>query len=76
MFTSLFWKDAAERAINTVVQVVLGLLLVDGTNLANLDWQATGVAGLTAGVISVLKSIVAAQVSDDSVSPASLAKVD
>jgi len=73
MFTSLFWKDLAERVIATVAQVVLGIMAVDGFDLASLDWHATlTLIGVTAlGVVA--KALVATQVRP-TISPASLAK--
>lgn len=73
MWTSLFWKDAAERVIATVAQVILGIITVEGFNIATLDLGAavTLVAVAAAGVI--LKALIAANVSK-TVSPASLAK--
>ena len=73
MWNSLFWKDVAERVLATVAQVVLGLITVDGFNIATFDFAAaaTVVAVAAAGV--VLKAIVATQVGK-TVSPASLAK--
>ena len=73
MWTSLFWKDVAERVVATVAQVILGIITVQGFNIATLDLGAsvTLVAVAAAGV--VLKALVAANVSK-TVSPASLAK--
>jgi hypothetical protein len=81
MFTSLFLKDAAERAIKTFAQVLLALLLVaPQTPLLGFDWpSALGLAG-TAVVISFLTSIVSNGVKkvgdSNTVSPASLAPDD
>lgn len=73
MYSGLFWKDVFERVIATVAQVLIALFTVDGFNLLNADFTAMGVAALTAAILVVLKSLVAANVSD-TVSPASLAK--
>lgn len=73
MWTSLFWKDVAERVIATVAQVLLGIITASGFNLLNFDpvsvLTVTGVAAL--GVL--LKALIAVQVGK-TVSPASLAK--
>lgn len=73
MWTSLFWKDAAERVIATVAQVLLGIITADGFNLVNFDVVATLTVVGTAALATVLKVILAASVSE-TVSPASLAK--
>ena len=61
MFGKIFWTDAAERAIKTVAQVVLSLLTIDATStVLNADWKGIVAASLTAGLISILTSIVSA----------------
>ena len=78
MFTTVFWKDAAERAIKTVAQTLLALWLVGDValNALSVDWtEALGVA-LGAAVISLLTSIVSAGAVPNSVSPASLVTPD
>lgn len=75
MFTRLFWKDSAERAVKTFAQALLALFLVaPQTPLLAFDWaSALGLAG-TAVVISFLTSIISAGVTKNTttVSPASL----
>lgn len=75
MWNSLFWKDTAERAFFTALQVILGLLTVDGFNLATFDTGAFVVAVVVAVLAVVVKAGVATQVGG-TVSPASLAKDD
>lgn len=75
MWTSLFWKDVAERVIATVAQVLIALLTVDGFDLLTADFTAMAVAAGTAAILVVLKSVAAAYVGG-TVSPASLAKDD
>lgn len=74
MWTSLFWKDAVERAIRTFAQTLLALIGTGAaTSIVALNWpELLGVAGL-ASLLSVLMSVIAGGVSK-TVSPASLAK--
>lgn len=75
MFTGLFWKDAAERALKTFAQALLALFLVaPNTPLLAFDWpSALGLAG-TAVVISFLTSVISGVATKDTatVSPASM----
>lgn len=64
MWSKCFWKSTAERAIRTVAQVLLSLIVVGETGLLDVDWlQAFSVAGLAA-VASVLMSVIATEVGD------------
>ena len=59
MWNQKFWKTAAERALRTLAQVLLSLIVVGETGFMDVDWiQALSVAGLAA-VASILMSIVA-----------------
>lgn len=76
MFTTLFWKDAGERAVKTAAQALLSLWLVGDLafDLLTVDWgSALGVAA-GAAVISVLTSLVSAPAAD--VGTASLVQHD
>lgn len=73
MLTSTFWKDAAERVLATMAQVLLTLFLTDGFDLLQLDVKLAVSAVVTAGVIALLKAVVAAYAVKPAVSPASLA---
>lgn len=73
MFTSLFWKDLAERALSTAAQVLIAVFAADQFSLLNADWAGIGESVGIAVVLVVLKSLVAGQVVS-TVSPASLAK--
>lgn len=78
MFTTVFWKDAAERAIKTIAQTLLALWLVGDVafNALSVDWtEALGIA-VGAAILSVLTSIVSAGAVTNSVSPASLVTPD
>ena len=62
MFTALFLKDAAERAVATFAQSLIGVYgadqLIDLTAVSTIDTFT--IAGIAAGV-AVLKAIVSAQ---------------
>lgn len=66
MFTALFWRDAAERAVATAAQAGIGLLIVDGTTvgLLSVDWPGGLAVVGSAALASVLKSLVASRVGD------------
>ncbi len=71
MFTLPFWKDAAERAIATAAQTAVGVLGVAGLGLLDVDWTAALSVSALAGLVSVLKSVVASRFGDGSASAAS-----
>ncbi|USI64727.1 holin [Lactococcus petauri] len=57
MFTKIFWKDTAERAVKTFAQSFGAVLIASGTGLLDVDWMnALSVAGF-ATVISVATSV-------------------
>jgi hypothetical protein len=57
IWTSAFWKAAAERAVKTFAQAEAALLLAAGTGILDTDWTISlSVSGM-AGVISVLTSV-------------------
>ena len=60
MFSSTFWKAAAERATKTFAQAALALLVGDGLGVLDVDWAKVGSVGLLAAVASVLTSVVSA----------------
>lgn len=63
IYSGAFWKDAIERALTTLVQTVIAVALTGGVfDLATLDWGAIGAAGISAAVLSIAKSIAAANV--------------
>jgi hypothetical protein len=64
MFSKLFAKTAAERAIRTAAQALLALWATDVAGVLAVDWvQAASVATLAA-LTSILMSIVATGVAD------------
>jgi hypothetical protein len=57
MWTAAFWKDALERAVRTVAQVLGALVVAAGTGLLDTDWLAAFSAAGMAGLLSVLTSL-------------------
>ena len=79
MFTKKFLKDAAERAISTVAQTALALIIAvaatPNNGVTDVPWLAVVNISALAGLISVLKSIIASRVNPpDSASPVDLDK--
>jgi hypothetical protein len=64
MWTTAFWKDAAERAIRTFAQALLAMLGTDLVGITELDWPQLLAVGATAAVVSLLTSVVATGVGD------------
>lgn len=66
MFTKKFLKDAAERAVSTVAQTALALIIAvaatPNNGLTDVPWLAVVNVSALAGLISVLKSIIASRV--------------
>lgn len=60
MWTAAFWKDTAERAIKTLAQTLIAVLVVGGVvlNIFTVDWMNALGIGLGAMVVSVLTSIL------------------
>lgn len=73
MITKLLLKDAAERAVFTAIEVLLGFITVVGFMPLSADWILIGSTVVTATVISFLKSILVAR-REDTISPASVLK--
>ena len=57
MFTSLFWKLTAERAIKTFAQTLASALAVGGVTLVTVNWSSALVIAGTAAAVSVLTSL-------------------
>ena len=81
MWTARFWKDTAERAIKTAVQVAIPV--VTATSLDKVDWKTAGLTIASAVLLSVLSSLISSQVgspadaslvTDPVVRPTTLAK--
>ena len=64
LFTLTFWLDAAERAIKTAAQTVLGLIGSNVVDVTSLDWQEIGIATAFTTGLSVLTSIVSSGIGE------------
>lgn len=58
MFTTSFWKQAAERAAKSAAQALLGLWALDGFNTLNADYKLAFGVATGAAVLSALTSVV------------------
>lgn len=57
IFTALFWRACAERAIKTLAQTAAALSTAAGTGLIDTDWLTiASIAGMAA-VVSILTSV-------------------
>ena len=73
MFTKLFWRDAAERSIATAAQAFAAVFGVGVFyDAIAFDWAYAGSITLGAAILSLVKALAAAKLTDNSVSPASL----
>jgi hypothetical protein len=61
MFTKKFWRDAAERAISTAAEAVIGVIIADQVNVLTLDWQNLGGFAAGGALLSLLKALAAAK---------------
>lgn len=64
MWSGKFWRSALERAIRTVAQVLLSLIVVGETGFLDIDWAQTASVAALSGLASILMSIVATGVGD------------
>lgn len=60
MWTSLFWKQTAERAVKTAAQAGAAFFVVGSTGVADVDWATVGGVAGAAAVASVLTSLASA----------------
>lgn len=57
LWTSKFWKGAAERAIKTAAQTAVAFFVIGTTGLLEIDWVALGSVAGAAAVASLLTSV-------------------
>jgi hypothetical protein len=65
MWTKNFWKQAAERAVKSAAQALLGLWTLDGFNVLQADLPVAGGVALGAAVLSVLTSVASLPFGED-----------
>jgi hypothetical protein len=76
MWTANFWKEAAERALRTVAQLLVVFIGLDGGGLLSLNWTVTAVALLGAAIASVATSVITVTGPANSVSTITPKNVD
>jgi len=60
MWTSIFWRQTAERAVKTAAQAGAAFFVVGSTGVADVDWATVGGVAGAAAVASVLTSLASA----------------
>jgi hypothetical protein len=73
MWTVTFWKAITERAVFTMVEVLVPMLVL--TRIDMLDWAATFWVVTSAGVLALLKGLLASRVGSDGPSMISAEKL-
>lgn len=76
MFSSTFWRDAAERSISTAAQAFAAVVGVSAFDVLEFDWVTAGSISLGAALLSIVKALAAGKFTDNTISPASLASKD
>lgn len=61
MFSRIFWRDAAERAITTAAQGALLALGGDLLDVLQADWRVVGGAAASGALLALLKAVIAAR---------------
>ena len=70
MFTTVFWRDAAERALKTAAQSALATFGVGAVDIMSTNWVGALSVGGGAAIVSVLMSL-ASEPRGGTLSPAS-----
>lgn len=60
IYTSAFWRDAAERTVSTVVVTVLATMGGDALDLFTMDWETVGKVAANVTALTILKTILSA----------------
>jgi LDH2 family malate/lactate/ureidoglycolate dehydrogenase len=61
LFSAAFWRYAGERASKTVAQAVIAIMGVSQAHVIGADWKVIADVALSAGLVSILTSLVAFQ---------------
>lgn len=64
MWTKLFWRDAAERAVKTFAQASIATLGVGAVDLLATNWVGALTVGGGSAVVSVLTSLASQRAGD------------
>lgn len=64
MWSLIFWKAAAERAISTGAQSALVLMGTDITGYLHIEWDKLAVISGISALASLIKSVAVAGVTD------------
>jgi hypothetical protein len=64
MLTKKFGLDAVERAVKTFAQSLIALIGVGAVNIVTLPWSDILAVSATAGVLSLLTSVVSLPLGD------------
>lgn len=59
MFTLAFWKGTLERIVASIAGGALGAIQAESFGVIEADWQGIASVALGAGVVSLLKALVA-----------------
>lgn len=65
MFSRAFWIATAERVIASIAGAVIAVLTADGFDLLNAHWPGILATAGVAGLVSLLKALVAANIGDN-----------
>lgn len=66
MRSKAFWIDAGERAIRTFAQALIGAITAGLVVTDAAQWKAAGIAAAVAALVSLLTSVAASGVGDQS----------
>ena len=66
MRSKAFWIDAGERAVRTFAQALIGAITAGLVVTDAAQWKAAGIAAAVAALVSLLTSVAASGVGDQS----------